>query len=252
MVSVTFQGHFMKIRRIGVIYPSNGVYEAEFEKFAPEDVTLHFTRWRWPHPEWFRPNWPDRMASLADDPGIATCATLFEAINPMVVTFGCTSASFAGGAGADVAVLENIRRGTNALASTTSTAYLAACAALRVERVAIASVYRKEVTQRFVEFLAGGGVKTTSHQSVGWERQPDDDHRLTTEDVCRLAGECDHPDAQAILIPETNILTTQAIPMIEDRLGKPVLTAIQVTVWHAARLAESIYREGIGRIWSAR
>jgi maleate isomerase len=242
----------VKTRRVGVIYPSNGVYESEFEKFAPDDVTLHFTRWRWPHPEWFRPNWPDRMASLADDPAIAVAAALFDPIDPLVVTFGCTSASFAGGAGADAAVLENIRRGTKALASSTSTAYLAACEALGVRRVAIASVYKPEVTQRFVEFLGGGGVETTLHRSVGWERQPDDDHRVTTDDVCRLASECDHPEAQAVLIPETNILTTEAIPIAEERLGKPVLTAIQVSVWHAALLAGSAWKGGIGRLWAAR
>jgi maleate isomerase len=241
----------MKVRRIGVIYPSNGVYESEFDAFAPEDVTLHFTRWRWPDRNWFRPNWPDRMASLADDPGIATCATLFDQIDPAVVTFGCTSASFGGGAGADIPVLENMRRGTKAKVSTTSTAYTAACHALGVERVAIASVYREDVTRRFVEFLAHAGVETVSHRSVGWEGQPDDDHRLTTEDVCRLARECDVPSAQAVLIPETNILTTDAIPLSEKELGKPVLTAIQVTVWHAVRLAGSEWTGGIGQVWSA-
>ncbi|MER9304286.1 arylmalonate decarboxylase [Mesorhizobium sp. M0496] len=235
----------MSVRRIGVIYPENGILEQEFEKFAPQEVTLHFTRSRWPASEWFRPNWPDRMASLADDPDIAACAKLFNQIDPAVVTFACTSASFAAGAGGDLAVLENIRRGTNAKASSTSTAYLAACSALGIKRVAIASVYVESVTRRFVDFLSGGGVETVSHQSVGWERQPE----LTAEDVFRLASECDHPDAQVILIPQTNILTSELIPLVEERLGKPVLTAIQVTVWHAVRLAGSSWDGGIGRVW---
>ncbi|WP_137390963.1 maleate cis-trans isomerase family protein [Rhodoligotrophos defluvii] len=188
---------------------------------------------------------------MADDPEIATCAGLFNQIEPAVVTFGCTSASFAGGAGGDIPVLENIKRGTSAAPSSTSTGFLDACHTLGVTRVAIASVYREEVTTRFVEFLSHAGIETVSHRSVGWEGQPDDDHRLTTADVERLARECDHPSAAAILIPETNILTTEAIPIIEAQLGKPVLTAIQVTVWHAARLAGSDWTGGIGRIWQA-
>lgn len=241
----------MRPVRIGIIYPSNGVYEAEFDRFAPPGVTLHFTRWAWPDSRWFWPNWPDRMASLADDRGIAACAALFDQIDPVVVTLACTAVSFAGGAGGDRPVLDNISRGTAARPSTTSTGFLEACRAMGLKRVAVASVYRQEVTERFVAFLAAGGVETVSHRSVGWERQPDDDHRLTSADVDRLARECDHPSAEAILIPETNILTSEAIPGIEARLGKPVLTAIQVTVWHAARLAGVEWREGIGQLWRA-
>ncbi len=236
-------------QRIGVIYPSNGVYEQEFIRFAPPGITLHFTRLRWPDPDWFRPDWPGRMASLASDPKLTSCAALFEDIEPAVVTYACTSVSFAGGAGGDQPVLAAIRRGTTGAVSSTATAYAAGCAALGIGRVAIASVYRAELTRRFVEFLAGAGVETVSQTSVGWERQPDDAHRLTTADVCRMAADCDHPAAQAVLIPETNIETSAAIPVLEARLGKPVLTAIQVTTWHAARLADVTTGGGIGRLF---
>lgn len=236
-------------RRIGVIYPDNGVYDAEFSRFAPADVTVHLTRLPWPEPTWFRPHWAERMASLAHDPALTQAAALFTSIAPAAVTYACTSASFAGGGGGDEPVLASLRRGTAAPVSTTATAFVAACQALDIDRVAIASVYRAEITERFVAFLAAAGIVTVAHTSAGWERQPDDEHRLTDADVCRMATASDHPMAGAVLIPETNIHTSAAIPRLENILGKPVISAVQVTVWHAARLARSGIHRGIGHLW---
>lgn len=112
----------MKTRRIGVIYPSDGVFDSEFIRFAPEETTVHITRWPWPDGDWSVPEAPDRMAELASDPKIAACAGLFDHIKPAVVTLGCTSVSFAGG---DGPVLENIARGTRAKPSSTSTGFAA-------------------------------------------------------------------------------------------------------------------------------
>lgn len=229
--------------RIGIIYPSNGIYELEFIKFAPEHVSLHFTRWRWPQRDWSTADAPDVMGGLARDPEIASCAALFEQIQPSVVTLGCTSVSFAAGPSGDIAVLDNIRRGTTAIPSSTSTAFLAACRALGAERIAVASVYRENLTQHFNEFLEHGGHRVISHKSDNWARDP---VRMTGEELADLAEASDHPRAQAVLLPETNIHSSGAIPLIEKRLKKPVLTAVQVTVWHAVRLAGSDWTGGIG------
>lgn len=236
--------------RIGLIYPSNGSYEAEFQRFAPPDITLHFTRWAWPPASWFEPNWPDKLASLAQDPELARTARLFDPINPSVVTLACTSASFGRGAGGDAEVLTAIQRGTGALASSTSTGFLAACRALSIQRVAIASIYREDVTARFIEFLAQDGIESVRHRSAGWEKLPSKGSDLTEGDVLRFAESCDHAMAQAILIPETDLLASEAIPALETRLNKVLLSAAQVTIWHAARLAGSGWDKGIGRLWS--
>ncbi|MET3583049.1 maleate isomerase [Mesorhizobium robiniae] len=234
--------------RIGIIYPSNGIYDLEFINFAPREASLHITRWRWPERDWSRPDAPDIMAELSNDPEIAACASLFDQIEPAVVTLGCTSVSFAAGARGDVPVLENIRRGTAAKPSSTSTGFLAACEALAADRIAVASVYHESLTRRFVNFLEHGGRRVVSRKSENWAREPS---RMTSEDLFDLAAMSDHPTAQAILLPETNIHTSEAIPVIERRLKKPVLTAVQVTVWHAVRLAGSDWKGGIGAVWQA-
>lgn len=238
----------MDARRIGILYPSNGIYDAEFSRFAPEGVSVHLTRWRWPDADWSRPEAPDMMAALAHDPQIAASAALFDQIDPAVVTLGCTSVSFAAGADGDAAVLQTIGRGTKARPSSTSTGFAAACHALGARRVAIASVYRESLTQRFIDFLGSRGIEVVSHFSDNWAHDPT---RMTGEDLLALSKAGDSAAAQAILMPETNIVTSDAIPFLEERLGKPVLTAIQVTVWHAARLAGISPSDGIGAVWRA-
>lgn len=233
-------------RRIGVIYPENGIYDAEFARFAPPDASVHLTRLSWPDPDWFYPDRVERTASLAHDSAITDAARLFVQIAPAAVTYACTAVSFAGGPGGDQPVLAALSRGTSAPVSTAATAFVAACHALGIDRVSIASVYRAELTARFVAFLDAAGITTIAHASEGWNRQPDDDHRLTSADLHRMAAACDRRGAQAVLIPETNIHTSTAIPRLEAALGKPVISAIHATVWHAARLAGSRASTGIG------
>ncbi|MCZ9345469.1 decarboxylase, partial [Streptomyces sp. TRM76130] len=48
----------------------------------------------------------------------------------------------------------------------------------------------------------------------------------------------DHPDAEVLLLPDTALHTVACIPSLEEELGKPVLSANQVTVWEGLRLAE--------------
>jgi maleate cis-trans isomerase len=58
------------------------------------------------------------------------------------------------------------------------------------------------------------------------------------ERVRALAREADRPDADAVLLPGTALHTAAHVAALEKELGKPVLTANQVTVWEGLRLAD--------------
>lgn len=60
---------------------------------------------------------------------------------------------------------------------------------------------------------------------------------LTPDDVVELALRHDDPAAQALLIPDTAMRTVQVLSELETRVGKPVLTANQVTIWYGLQLA---------------
>ena len=50
--------------------------------------------------------------------------------------------------------------------------------------------------------------------------------------------EADRPEAEAVFVGCTGQRVGRLLDSIEDRLGKPVLSANQVTVWHALQLID--------------
>ena len=46
-----------------------------------------------------------------------------------------------------------------------------------------------------------------------------------------MVAAADHPDAEAVLVPDTAMHTLAIVDKLEAAVGKPVLTANQVTVW---------------------
>ena len=55
---------------------------------------------------------------------------------------------------------------------------------------------------------------------------------------------------QAVLIPETALHTTELLGELERLLGKPVLTATQVTIWRALdQLDRRPTRSGLGTLF---
>ena len=61
--------------------------------------------------------------------------------------------------------------------------------------------------------------------------------RVTAQQVADLAVAVDRPQAQAIFISCTNFPTLEIIEPLEQKLGKPVLTATSVSMWKMLRLA---------------
>jgi maleate cis-trans isomerase len=62
----------------------------------------------------------------------------------------------------------------------------------------------------------------------------------------------DHPEAEAILQPDTALHTAAWLDELEERTGKIVLTANQVSVWKGLQLAGNTKpRPGLGRLLRA-
>ncbi|CAL9409269.1 Maleate isomerase [Streptomyces sp. enrichment culture] len=151
------------------------------------------------------------------------------------VVWACTSASFVygwEGAGQQVTALSEA---AGLPASSTSFAFAHAVAELGVSRVAIAATYPEDVAGLFAEFLKVAGAEVVGTRGSGiitaaevgtWGR----------EDVLRIAREGDDPAAQAVLLPDTALHTAAWVAELESELGKPVLTANQVTAWEGLRL----------------
>ena len=61
--------------------------------------------------------------------------------------------------------------------------------------------------------------------------------KVPYETTAQLVRDADSPDAEAVFVSCTNLPTYDLIAPLEHELGKPVLTANQVTMWAALRVA---------------
>ena len=230
--------------RIGIIYPGDGALDREFWSFAPKNVSLHFTR----QPQGEGPVSLTGMEALVDDGSVEVCANSFNLINPSVVAFACTSASFIRGLSGEADLRQRIERASGSVATTTSGAILAACRAMEITKVAVLAPYVEAVSIKLGEFLEEGDVGVSRVCPMGLVDGVAD---VSIDEVVRLGIAADTSDAEGLVISCTNLVTIDAIDILEKALGKPVVTANQATVWHACLLARVEWPRdfGVGRLW---
>ncbi len=153
------------------------------------------------------------------------------------VVWACTSGSFVYGWDGAQEQVRTLAQTAGMPASSTSFAFVHAVRELGVRRVAIGATYPEDVAQLFAQFLRSDGVDVVSVNSSGIITAAEVGTWGEVE-LLELARNSDHPDAQALLLPDTALHTAAHIPALEKELGKPILTANQVTVWEALRLAD--------------
>ena len=134
-------------------------------------------------------------------------------------------------------------------ASSTSFAFVDACRHLGVTRVAVGATYPDDVAARFVDFLASAGIEVLSLSSRGIVTAAEVG-TLAPETVLEFAAAADHADADAVLLPDTALHTVAMLDALDARVGKPVLTANQVSIWQGLRLAGATgSRPGFGALF---
>ena len=73
--------------------------------------------------------------------------------------------------------------------------------------------------------------------------------RLSAESIYQAALEADRADAEALFISCTAIRAVDVIEKIEQKLGKPVITAVQAMFWQSLRMAGYVEKvSGYGRL----
>ncbi len=152
------------------------------------------------------------------------------------VVWACTSGSFVFGWQGARDQVEKLQAVTGLPTSSTSFAFVHAAARLGLNRVAIAATYPADVADRFVEFVGTAGVEVVKVSSRGIVTAAEVG-TLNREQVVEFAAANDDDRAEALLMPDTALHSVAWLDEIEQRLGKPVLTANQVSAWEGLRLA---------------
>lgn len=193
----------------------------------------------------------DALLELGNADRLAEGASRLIEHDPDAVMWACTSGSFVFGWDGAHQQVDQLSELLNIPVSSTSLAFVQACAALGIKRVSVAASYPQDVAQRFVQFLACGGVEVTHWASHGIYTAAEVG-RLGKQQILAMAREVDVTTAEAILIPDTAMHSLAWVGDLETRLGKPVLTANQVTIWDGLRIAHAApVLPGLGSLLSA-
>ncbi|MGA8116235.1 MAG: Asp/Glu/hydantoin racemase [Actinocatenispora sp.] len=215
-------------RGIGVIAPFDMALERELWRWVPAEVSLHLAR---------TPYEPVavslKMAELVSNPRHMTAATRdVLPLEPEVIAYLCTSGSFVNGVAAEQGMRKVIIDAGAPDAVTTSGALAEVLTALGLKKISVVTPYHADLTSRLHDFLGELGVETVASEHLGlgggiWKVS----YRTIAEHML-LA---DRPGAEAIFVSCTNLPTYDLIEPLEQELGKPVLTANQLTMWACLR-----------------
>jgi len=194
----------------------------------------------------------DALLDLGRAERLAEGAAELAASRPDAVMWACTSGSFVYGPEGARNQADGVAAALGVPASSTSIAFVDALHALGLRKVAIAASYPEDVTRHFVRFLSAGGAEVVSMGSHGIVTAAEVG-TLESDRVVAMARAADHPEAEAVLIPDTAMHTLAIIDELEAAVGKPVLTANQVTVWKGLQLLGPVpLLPGLGTLFQAR
>lgn len=230
---VTLPFDYVSKRRqgIGLVAPFDFALDDECVRWLPVDVSLYVTRTA-------RLESTAVTAELAK--GVSEAATVTPAVRsllsaePASIAYACTSGSFVEGIEGEKRLCGVMEDAGAPLAVTTSGALLMALKELGITKIAIATPYNEDLTHGLADFLETAGVTVVK---AGYLNSEHDIMHIGYDSVRKMADVVDHEEAQAIFFSCTNLRTFDIIEELEQKLGKPVLSANQVTIWAALKKA---------------
>ena len=179
----------------------------------------------------------EALLELGSKDQMVAAAGRARELGPDAVMWACTSGSFVYGPRGVHEQAGWIESAAGVPASSTSIAFQAAMRHLGLRHPSVAATYPEAVTRHFTGLLAAGGAAVLAVTS-GDVPSGEDAGRLDERQVLELIAGGGHPDeADVVLVPDTALHTVGLLPRLEAELGRPVLTANQVTTWFGLRLA---------------
>ena len=240
-------------KTVGILYPG---YSAEDDYPRAEKLLTDASTLALVHTEMREDaHRVDALLDIGGDDVLAEGArALAERSGPLdSIIWACTSGSFVFGPDGAVEQVRKLQKAAGVPASSTSFAFVDACRRLGITSVALGATYPPDVAGRFVQFLTHYGISvlTVSARDI-----------ITAAEVGTLPGElvlefaaavsADAPQAQAVLLPDTALHTVELLDALDARVGKPVLTANQVSMWQGLRMAGAdIVRPDLGALFGA-
>ena len=225
---------------IGFVWPGPPVPgdAEEVARFIPEGVDWHIVGTPRDFATDDRPAITrDRLFAMAENPNIEAAAARLPALGVQAIGYGCTSASYVRGVGGDTDISARITELTRLPSTTTSTTAVEALKLLGVTRVAVLSPHVDELNERLRGFLEGHGLDVVHMRGLNKLRGIEN---IPQEEIYELVVQLiDRPEADGIFISCTGMRTSNILARLEEATGKPVVSALQATIWGTLRLTDA-------------
>jgi len=227
----------------------------ELRAMSPDGVSVHATRVRF-----LAPAKGGTMANVGSDalraylapPLLDDAAELVAGAQVHVIALCFTNTSFLGTVDDDRGLVERLQQRTqNIPVIVTCLSTLSALHALGARRLALVNPpwVESSITKGSAAYFAGAGFEVVLAESAGLPSNQRDVQPGTLYEWARAHVPA---SADALFIGGNGFRAVGAIEALEEDLGRPVLTANQVILWHALRLAGANARvSGYGRIFDA-
>jgi maleate cis-trans isomerase len=221
-------------KRIGVMVPStNTTTEADFQMVAPRDVTIHGQR-MWLTNDAAGEAGMDRMNAEVE-----AGARYLATARVDVIAYGCTTGSFYKGPGWDRDMVALMERVAGVPAVATAPSVVEALRLLGARRISVATPYPDWNNRQLRAYLEALGFDVLNVEGEpraarsGNQGINDQD----PEDVVAFAPGVCRPEADALLCSCTAWRSLEVVGELERRVGRPVVTSNQASIWAAFRRA---------------
>jgi len=220
-------------KRIGLMVPStNTTCEPDFQMAVPRGITVHGQR-LWLTNEGTGDEVFDRMNAE-----IESGARYLATAKVDVIVYGCTTGSFFKGPGWDQEMRALIQRAAGVPAVATSPSVVEALRVFGARRISVATPYPDWNNRKLRVYLEARGFEVLNvdgePRAAASGNQGINDQE--PESVAEFASRACRPEADALLCSCTAWRSVEAVAAIEKRIGKPVVTSNQSTIWAALRV----------------
>ena len=235
--------------RIGfLVPPGNPTVESEMAELAPAGVSVHFTRMSASGPAGTHAGQEERNRSQIATLDDAT--RLLAMISPQVIVMAHTATSYTLGREAEAELVRRQEAESGTRFITAFGSVLEALGYLGARRIAYATPYNAELTEQGRAHLALHGLDVVGVARLEGVRNI---YEETTERAYAVGRRADRPEADAVFLSGTGMPTLAMLQVLEDDLGKPVISAASAMMWNALRVAKvSSRRDGYGRLFAGR
>jgi maleate isomerase len=221
--------------RLGVLsHDDSAISESELWTMAPDGVSLHTSRILFPD-----------LATYADPPGPENATDLLARLPLQAIIYAWTVGSYLLGTTGEKQLVGRVEQHSNGIPVLMSApAATAGFQALQAERIALihGPFFTDDFDQKGVAYFKERGFEVVhvSHMLPAIEvPHPNTGSVALPADIYEWVRGHVPSSAQAIFIGGNAVRAIGVIAALEEDLRRPVLTANQVSLWYALRVAGS-------------